>query len=249
MNPPIFYAPPTSIDGNIIKLPKTEAHHALSVLRLREDSLVTVIDGLGMAYHGQLKHRPRNSAEVHFHQEHRNFGEPTVFLTLAAGMSTADKFDSIVQKGTELGVSRFVPVLSVRSKVKFTENARTRTRIERLEKVALAAVKQCRRSYRPEIAYPTSLSEFLRTGEPEDLKVVFNPPGQSVRSLYDLRIEQMPRRANLLIGPESGFSDDEIDLARHSGYTVISLGERILRTETVGPTAVALIMYLLGELR
>ena len=152
----------------MIALPAAEAHHAVAVMRLQEGERVIVVDGCGMAVRGEIVRASKNRVDVKPHADIRNFGEPSVRLTLAAGLSAGEKFDTVVEKGTELGVKRFVPIISEKSRVKLAEPSKAAARRTRLEKVALAAMKQCRRSYRPEIATPLTLRQFLE--ETEDRK-------------------------------------------------------------------------------
>jgi 16S rRNA (uracil1498-N3)-methyltransferase len=171
-----------------------------------------------------------------------------VRLTLAAGLSTGSKFDAVIQRGTELGVSRFIPLLTEKSKVAVDEPKRAKAKVTRWRRVAMAAMKQCRRSYIPEIAVPTGLQSFLEQHESSDLGLIFHP-GKAGKPLSEVGLNDSSKRVTLLVGPESGFSEDELDMARDAGIAPISLGPRILRTETAGPIVVALVMARLGEFR
>lgn len=248
MDAPIFYAPPKNITGEEIVLPADESRHALKVLRLKKGDRLLVVDGLGQAYRGEIRTAGKTAVKILIHSTIRNFGEPAVRLTLAAGMSAGSKFDTIVEKGTELGVKRFVPVISEKSKVKLEEPRRVKNRLTRLERVALAAVKQCRRSYRPEIAAPVTFVEYLKEFDPEALNLVFTP-AKTARPLEEIPFDGGLKRINLLVGPEAGFSPDETSAALQTGFLPVSLGSRVLRTETAGPAVCALVMYCLGELR
>jgi 16S rRNA (uracil1498-N3)-methyltransferase len=249
VEPPIFYAPPEARNDQFIQLPDNESHHAASVMRLSQGDLVIVIDGLGTAFRGEIAEIGyRKNTTVRVHSEIRNFGEPTIILTLAASLSVGTKLDSVIEKGTELGVKRFVPVISEKSKVKLDDPKRAASRTRRLERVALAAIKQCRRSYRPDIAAPVSFTEFITQSDRESLKLIFHP-ADGATALGQLSRPGHTKRVTVLIGPESGFSREEVDTARQAGYQPISLGTRILRTETAGPVACALVMNFLGELK
>ena len=215
-------------------------------MRLKRSSLVVVVDGLGTSYRSELVHVTSKKVTARVHAEQRNFGEPGVRLTLASGLSAGHKFDTTVEKGTELGVKRFVPILAERSKVRMDDPKRAGSRVKRLERVALAAMKQCRRSYRPDIALPTDFSAFLLEQEEDDLKLLFHPASQAT-ALAQVDLAPNPKRVTVLIGPESGFSDDEVDHACAAGFRPVAIGERILRTETAGPVAVALLLQRLGE--
>jgi 16S rRNA (uracil1498-N3)-methyltransferase len=249
MELPIFYCPPELRRDDIIELPADESHHAISVMRLSQADRVIVVDGVGTAYRGEIARIVGGKkVEVRLHLEIRNFGEPAVVLTLAAGLSVGSKFDTVVQEGTELGVKRFVPIISERSKVKLDDPTKASAKTRRLERVALAAIKQCRRSYRPDISLPVSFAEYMKQADSEDLKLIFQP-GDRVPSLEQIRIDAQTKRITALVGPESGFTPDEVDLAGKAGFILVSLGPRILRTETAGPVACALVMNMLGELR
>jgi len=249
MEPPVFYAPPDSFGGESIELSKVESHHAGTVMRLKRGDLVIVVDGLGNACRGEIGQAgTRGNFTVRVHARLRNFGEPTVRLTLAAGLSAGSKIDTIVQKATELGIKRFVPILSEKSRVKLDDPKRAATKLRRLEKVGLAAIKQCRRSYRPELAAPMTLQQFLKETDHSDVNLIFHPTDQC-RPLEVCLESDHAARVTLLVGPEAGFSPSEVAAATEAGYRLVSLGRRVLRSETAAPTACALVMALLGELR
>ncbi|MEA2030579.1 MAG: RsmE family RNA methyltransferase [candidate division Zixibacteria bacterium] len=249
MTAPIFYAPPKNRTENTIILPAVEGKHAQSVMRLKRGDPVIVVDGLGIAFRGELTSGPRSKqVTVRIHTETRHFGEASVRLTLAAGLSAGYKFDKIIEKGTELGVTRFVPLLTAKSRVKLEDPKRITTRLKRWEKVALSAIKQSHRSYIPNISTPTRLADFLQQIEHGSLNLIFHTD-QSVPPFDKLQINFGFQRAYVLIGPESGFSQDEYLLALRAGFKATKLGSRILRTETAGPVACALVMNALGELR
>lgn len=246
MDAPLFFAPPQNRDGDLIHLPAEEVRH-VKVLRLCPGALVVVIDGLGTAWRAELLAGKADRATARIHSEVRQFGEPRVRLTLAAGLSTGSKFDAVVEKGTELGVSRFVPLITERSKVEIEDARRARLRANRLARVALAATKQCRRSVVPEVALPTRFRDFLKQHDPAFPALVFHP-GRTGRPLTSVSLPDGAARITLLIGPESGFTEIEVEAAERIGFVPVSLGSRILRTETAGPVAVALVMSRLGEL-
>ncbi len=248
MEAPVFYAPPDALTDNVITLSTAESSHALKVMRLRKGDEVVVVDGCGVAYRGAvLEAKPKSKILVKVTNIARQFGEPVVHLTLAAALSTAAKFDVIVQKGTELGVSRFVPVISEKSKVRIEDEKKAAAKVKRLQKVALAAIKQCRRSLLPAIEPPTALSGLLKATDPDAVKLLFHPDPAAKPLSPDL-FGAAQRRATILVGPESGFSRLEADAAVEAGFRLVTLGPRILRAETAGPVACALVMDRFGEL-
>lgn len=248
MDAPIFYAPPEALDGNQIELPKAESHHAGAVMRLKRGDMLLVVDGLGHAYRGEISRIGRSkNVLVLVHARLRNFGEPIVRVTLAAGLSVGAKLDAIVQKATEFGIKRFVPILSARSRVKLEDPKRAASKIRRLEKVALAAIKQCRRSYRPEIAVPISFEDFVNQTDLAVSNLIFHP-SETSNSVAQCLPDKNVSRVTLLVGPEAGFSEEEVAVAVAAGYRHVSLGCRVLRSETAAPVACALTMAHLGEL-
>ncbi len=249
MSVPLFYAAAGSIDGEFITLDKSESNHAAKVMRIKTGAPVIVVDGLGTAYRGEIiKCTGRSPVQIKYHSEVRNWGEPSVRLTLAAGLSSADKFDSVIQKGTELGVKRFVPLITSKSKITIDDPKRAHRKVLRLQKIAQAAIKQCRRSYCPEISVPETLTSFLGQTDRESTNLIFHY-GSNTCSFDNLNWEDKPKRVSIMIGPESGFSREEVDAAVSAGFQAISMGDRVLRTETAGPVACALVMNALGELR
>lgn len=248
MDAPFFYAPPDDIDEDLITLPSNDSKHARTVLRLKKGDLIVVADALGQAYTAGIEKLGLREVTARIVSTHRNLGEPLVRLTLAAGLSTASKFDTLVQKGTEVGVSRFVPLISDKSKVKIEEPKKARAKTSRLERVALAAMKQARRSYRPDIAAPISFAEFVASQPEDDYRMIFHPAAEGV-GFSELTIPEDTRRVTIAVGPESGFSSEEVSLAVGAGFHAVSLGDRILRTETAGPVISALLLARLGEFR
>ena len=249
MQPPIFYASPQAINDGLITLDSRESHHAVKVLRLKVGSLVLVVDGLGSAYRGEIiKLGAGKKVLVKAFTSLRNFGEPNVIITLAGGLSTGHKFDTLVEKGTELGVKRLVPLITEKSKVKIDDYKKAKAKQARYEKIALSAMKQCRRAYRPEISLPVTFSTYLEEIDDDALNLIFHPD-KSGESLYNLKTDKNIKRINIIVGPESGFSDKEIELSIKKGLLPITLGDRILRTENAGPVICGILMYLSGELR
>lgn len=244
---PVVYAPPSLWQDDRVALAADESHHLAAVLRARKGEPVIVVDGEGGAGRGELVSVSRDKCVVRMTQLLRNFGEPTCHLTLAAGLSAGYKFDSVVDKGTQLGVTRFVPLLTAKSRVKMPDAKRVRSRQRRLEKVALSATKQARRSMIPQISAVVSLAQFLTEVDENDVKLIFHSQASSP-GIDAVEIPDGAKRFTALVGPESGFSTEEVAVAEQAGFVAVSLGRRVLRTETAGPVVCALLMNRLGEL-
>ena len=246
---PIFYAEPDSITSTHIELNQTESHHAVKVLRLSPGAIVIAIDGNGVGYRCEFtKITKEKLVELKIHSLVRNFGETSALVTLAAGLSVGSKFDEIIEKCTELGIKRFVPLLTEKSKVKIEDPKKIKSKLTRYKKVALAAVKQSRRSYIPEITAPVSFLSFLSELDPGTEYFCFHPSRQS-KQIQDIKLPESVKRLTIIIGPESGFSENEINLVNSHKILTISLGKRILRAENASPVICGIMMNLLNEFR
>ncbi|UCD18377.1 MAG: 16S rRNA (uracil(1498)-N(3))-methyltransferase [Candidatus Zixiibacteriota bacterium] len=243
---PVFYVPPDTVDGETVVITGSEAHHLRRVMRLKKGDPVMVIDGVGNACRAEIEKFPGKDVRCRILSRIRNYGEPVSYVTLAAGLSTGMKFDEVIQRATELGVSRIIPVISEKSKVKLDDDRRVKIKLSRWRKVAIAAMKQTGRALLPEIAAPAMFPQVLGGFDQLGQMILFDPCYGS-DSLQIMTASENSRFFTLFVGPESGFSRAEVDLARDAGASVVSLGRRVLRTENAAPVVLALAMYVLGE--
>jgi 16S rRNA (uracil1498-N3)-methyltransferase len=249
MHIPVCYCPPDCFRGDKIVIPNEEARHIKRVLRLKSGERLITVDGEGHAYEGLLIEDEKwGGASMQIEQKFDNWGEPKVHLTLAFGLSAGSKTDEIVEKGTELGVSRFVPLVTSKSKVKLDVNSQSQRKSDRLTRVAVAAMKQCRRSFLPEICEPRGIDSFLKECNASSTvqKLLFHPQAES--RVLESSLVKGKSELIVITGAESGFSDEEVAAAQKAGCLIVSLGSRVLRAENAAPIACALIMQLAGEL-
>jgi 16S rRNA (uracil1498-N3)-methyltransferase len=245
---PIFYTSPDNIGGEILYLDGSEARHLREVMRMKKGEAIIVVDGAGNGYKCLIDKSSKNKIDCVIIARIRQFGEPIHFVTLAAGLSTGFKFDDVIQRGVELGVCRFVPLLTEKSKVKISDDRKMKTKLNRWRKVALASMKQTRRSLLPEILPALDIRDYLLNLGDEALNILFDA-SRAEMSVNDLKLDTGYREINILVGPESGFSPGEIEGARQHGCKITGMGKRILRAENASPVAIALIMNRLDELR
>ena len=217
-------------------------HHLTRSLRMRSGEAVTLSDGAGTDYFGTLEEITADRAEILLTEKQTSRGEPSVFVTLYAGMPKGDKLELIVQKAVELGVSRIVPVLTARSISRPDKKAADKRR-ERLARVALEAAKQCGRGRVPEVAALTGFAEAIESAEGK--KIFFYEGGGA--PLQDC-VSTENAEISIFIGPEGGFAAEEVDLAKTHGAITATLGPRILRTETAPLAALSIIMHLTGNM-
>lgn len=214
------------------------------VLRAKPGQEVTLFDGAGgevLARVGRI-----GPAETELllgarrSPERSGAASPTVPIVLLAAVPRGGRMDLLVQKTSELGVSRLVPVLTARSVARPEPDRRARW-----EKIAREAARQCGRADVPEVEVPVELGAAFAAAELPDLRIAFFER-ESDRALRSVLAE--PRPTALLVGPEGGFTDGEMEAARAAGFVPVGLGPRILRAETAAIVAVALVQHAYGEL-
>lgn len=217
-----------------------ESRHVKNVLRLSEGDEVTLFDGSGKEYSAVVTRADRQSVTVHVVREDVSDREPKANVFLLIGALKGDKTELVVQKATELGVTR-IGVFSSR----FCAAYMNENKLERLGRVAREAAKQCLRASVPQVEYFETLEEALRAGAEYETRLFaceFLPAcGAS--------ISDMGASVCAVVGSEGGFSEEEYQLAASLGFTGISLGKRILRAETAAIALLSVVMYEAGELR
>jgi len=224
-----FYAPPSEIRGDRIVLPEDEARHARSVLRAEAGDEIVVVDGEGGWYRTQIDHVAPEQVVGHVLETRREVGEPDTQVTVGMGLlSRRSRFETFVEKAVEVGVRRIVPLRTRHTEVESV-------RADRLRRVMVAALKQCRRSRLPELAAPRSLDALLEatTAGPCLLCHGAAEGTPIARAVVAAAAEEVL----VLVGPEGGFSPTEVDAATDAGGTLVSLGARRLRAETAGIVA------------
>jgi 16S rRNA (uracil1498-N3)-methyltransferase len=218
-------------------------NHIARVLRLRAGDGLTLFNGRGGEYGGRIEEMHRDSVRVSV-LEHRDEERESPFhLTLAQGISRGERMDWVVQKATELGVSRIVPLFTERSVVHLDEKQAAK-KVQHWRAIAIAACEQSGRNQVPEIDTPISLYDLLEQRTAGAVALLLSPGAA-------LRITDVPAAeagATVLIGPEGGLAQVEQETALRSGFTPVRLGPRVLRTETAAVCALTLLQQKFGDL-
>jgi 16S rRNA (uracil1498-N3)-methyltransferase len=215
---------------------------------MRAGDEVFVFDGCGNEYRCRVLDEREKRARLEIIDRLTDIVESPLRLTLAQSLAKGEKFDFIVQKATELGVSRIVPLASDHADVRLSEE-QAEKRVDRWKRISLEALKQCGRRTLVEIAAPVTVGSLLGCGRAEssELFLVFSERGGAlIRSV--IQEMSLPSSVTVLIGPEGGWSDDEHALFEKLGAREVSLGSRILRTETAALASITLIQHLIGDL-
>lgn len=234
--------------GQEIALSSTAAQHVAAVLRLRTGAALTLFDGDGGEWSATLLSTDRRGARVRVGVHDPIERESPLAVTLLQGIARGERMDNAVQKATELGVARILPIAAERSVVQLGDE-RAERRVAHWQAVAIAACEQCGRNRIPEVLAPRSLAACADAALPA-LRWTLEPTAaralpEAVAALRDPQTER--RGIALLVGPEGGLSETELALAARLGFEPLRLGPRVLRTETAGPTALAALQALVGD--
>jgi 16S rRNA (uracil1498-N3)-methyltransferase len=244
-----FYAPPDAISGTIsgspVELSADESHHLARVLRLGAGDEAFVFDGRGSEYLCRVVEASGKRARLEIIDALRDIVESPLDLTLGQALAKGEKFDLIVQKATELGVTRIVPLVTEHADVKVGDGQAGK-RIERWERISLEALKQSGRRRLVEITRPVSVKDFKVLYASSLLLVLSERGGASISAAVSGA--SSAAKVAAMVGPEGGWSESELELLGEAGARFVSLGRRVLRTETAAIVAAALIQHALGDL-
>jgi 16S rRNA (uracil1498-N3)-methyltransferase len=239
-----FTLAPERLAGGRVTFDAEESRHLTRVLRLAPGDTVVATDGAGRDYTVRLESVGAEATGTVL-AEAAGVAESPLAITLVQGVPKGDRMEGIVRAATELGVARVRPALCERTIVRL-EPARWRERARRWQRVAREAAKQCGRAVIPEVELPRPLGECL-AGEPANLAwCLWESGGLPLGEA--LAAARTPRSAVVMVGPEGGLAAAEVTTARSRGLTVVSLGPRVLRTETAGPALVAILQSRFGDL-
>jgi 16S rRNA (uracil1498-N3)-methyltransferase len=241
-----FFLPASSFSATEVHFPESVSRQIAQVLRLKVETEVTVLDGSGQEYAVRLTSVDAHLCVGMIENNQPCLNEPETQIDLYLCLTQREKFEWILQKCTELGVSRFVPVISSRSLVQ--EEKDFAKKLERWQKIIQEAAEQSHRARVPEIIPPLHFREALQQAAAAGgCRLI---PWEEERSLsLHAALQRHPKEHYaVLIGPEGGFSPEEVERSQAAGFLSVTLGPRILRMETAAMTAVALILYDQGDM-
>lgn len=227
----------------VVSIIGNEFHHLRDVLRLKVGDEVSIFDGRGNNLLGKIEAMTRDSARVVIMKRLGDIRESPLEIILCQALAKAEKMDLIVQKAVELGVSRVIPFFTSRTVPKLGGDKMAR-KVERWQRIALESVKQCGRAMVPKVEKVVGFSEALKGWEGYLRLILWE--GEKVSTLKGIYKECS--KVVVLVGPEGGFTTEEVKEAEGAGFTPVSLGPRILRTETSAISIVAIIQYELGDM-
>lgn len=243
-----FYAPTQNFtdDHKRVSLSADESKHLSDVLRLKKGDEVFVFDGEGQEFQCEIEEIESKQTFLNVqHKVEPARPESPLSLTLCVSLLKGEKFDLVVQKATELGVSHIIPAITKRSDVKLKSAEDAAKKITRWRRLALEAAKQSGRAFIPIVEMPQKFSFVIEKFSNETEARLFFSERDGENLSASLRHGLI---ATAFVGPEGGWEDNEIEEARNAGWQIVTLGGRILRAETAAITVTSLLQHALGDL-
>ncbi len=242
-----FYIKQSDINGSTAIIGNSDAKHITTVLRLKQGDYIRLFDGMGIEYQTRILCLSSEKVTVSIENTFPSKGESAANIIIAQAVLKEKKMDHIIRQVTELGTKKMIPFIARRS-IPRPEKKKLSARTERWRKIAKESVKQCRRGIITQVNFPVSFEEMLDLGKNCDLKIIFWE--KELKKIDDILPEN---RLNIktvfaVVGPEGGFTSDEIDTARKDGFVSAGLGPRILKSETAVVAVCTLLQYIFGDM-
>lgn len=242
-----FFVTPQQISGDKIRIEGGDVNHMKNVLRMKLHEKAEISGGESRTYLCEVEAYEEDAAVLHILEEMEADTEPASKLYLFQGLPKSDKMELIVQKAVELGVYQVIPVAMKRSVVRL-DDKKAAKKADRWNSIAESAAKQAGRSRIPEVTMPLSYKEALKMAEELDVTLLpYELAGGMEVTREVIRQIKSGQSVGIFIGPEGGFEPEEVDAAVSMGAKVITLGRRILRTETAGLATLAVLMFELEQ--
>lgn len=243
---PRFYIPQPRIEQELLKVEGSEVRHIRRVLRLKVGDRLVLFDGSAKEYEGIIVEESPSLVVMRVENISSPAKESPLEITLAQSLLKGEKMEYLIQKATELGIKKIIPFFSSRS-VPLLDKSKKLRRYHRWEKIAIEACKQCGRIAVPKVEPLQNYSEMLGMASLEALRLIlWEKEGQGLKEV--LKESKGRTKVFFMVGPEGGMSDEEVEEAKRGGFIPITLGKRILRSETAGLCLLSVLQYEWGDL-
>jgi len=239
-----FYCEANNVAGEQITITGSDVNHIKNVLRMERGEELMVCDGTGMQYTCQIEEFPAGEVKLSVLKAEKASTELPVRLKLYQGLPKKDKMELIIQKAVELGAAEIIPVMTKRCIVKLEDDKKEAKKLERWQAIAESAAKQSGRGILPAVGRVMNYKEAIKKASAEGMSLIPYEMAEGMKSLKDAAGNASKQQViSVFIGPEGGFEEAEVEFARENGVIPVSLGKRILRTETAGFTTLSILMY------
>jgi 16S rRNA (uracil1498-N3)-methyltransferase len=228
-------------EGSEIELPASTSHHVATVRRLKKSDEFIVFNGSGFEFSAEIIQVTKKSVRIRIIKKIVNDRESPLSITIAQSISRGARMDYVIQKAVELGVHAITPLYTERCGVKLSGD-RLKNRVSHWESVIISAAEQSGRLRIPALNSPLKINDWIGKSHVGD-KLICDPEISS-----DYKPSIAPKKIIVLVGPEGGFTEDELQKAKTNGFKSLNLGPRVLRTETAGIVAIAVLQSRYGDL-
>ena len=243
---PRFYVPQAKIENGMLRVEGDEVRHIRRVLRLKTGDGIVVFDGSGNEYEGKILGEGPSSVVIMIQSILSSERESPLEITLAQSLLKGEKMDYLIQKATELGIKEIIPFHSSRS-VPLIEKSGRLKRHHRWEKIVVEASKQCGRGVIPKIEILRDYDEMLKNVSSDFLRLIlWEKEGTKLKDVLERSKEK--RKVFFVVGPEGGLSEEEIVIAKEKDFIPVTLGKRILRSETASLCLLSILQYEWGDI-
>lgn len=243
-----FFISSENIHNDVITITGNDVNHIKNVLRFKSGDRLEICDGSSNDYIVVIDSVEKDKINTKILDRIGNTNESDIEVTLFQGLPKSDKMDSIIQKNVELGIRAIYPVITDRTVVKPDQGAAAAKKLERWQRIAMEAAKQCRRGIIPRVENTLSFIEALEMSKRVSSTRIIPCLKEKNNKLRCLLTDKSIKSVSVFIGPEGGFSDEEVNMAEMNGIIPVTLGPRVLRTETAGFVVLSIIMHELGDL-
>jgi len=239
-----FYCEANNVSEHQITITGSDVNHIKNVLRMKIGEELMVCDGTGMEYTCRIEDFPAGEVKLSVLQAEKSSTELPVRLKLYQGLPKKDKMELIIQKAVELGAVEIIPVMTKRCIVKLEDDKKEAKKLERWQAIAESAAKQSGRGIIPTVCRVMNYKEAIKKASSEGMSLIPYEMAEGMKSLKNAANEAAKQQViSVFIGPEGGFEEAEVEFAKENGVVPVSLGKRILRTETAGFTTLSILMY------
>ena len=239
-----FYCEANNVSEGQIIITGSDVNHIKNVLRMERGEELMVCDGTGMQYTCQIEEFPAGEVKLSVLKAEKASTELPVRLKLYQGLPKKDKMELIIQKAVELGAVEIIPVMTKRCIVKLEDEKKEAKKIERWQTIAESAAKQSGRGIIPTVSRVMNFREAVNQASKEGMSLIPYEMAEGMKTLKEAAEKASKQSViSVFIGPEGGFEEAEVDFAKENNVIPVSLGKRILRTETAGFTTLSILMY------
>lgn len=239
-----FYCEANQVSEGQITITGSDVNHIKNVLRMKPGEELMVCDGTGMEYACRIEEFPAGEVKLSIRKAEKASTELPVRLKLYQGLPKKDKMELIIQKAVELGAAEIIPVMTKRCIVKLEDDKKEAKKLERWQAIAESAAKQSGRGIIPTVGRVMNYKEAIKQAFAEGMALIPYEMAEGMKSLKDAAAKTKEQQVvSVFIGPEGGFEETEVEFAKENGVIPVSLGKRILRTETAGFTTLSILMY------